>query len=765
MVGKELLDGLMLNQAILNGEMGGYCYSEDTLTLTDSGFKNYKDIDTKKDKIACYNPETKNIEYHLPYEKVVYDYDGEMVHFNTDKIDILVTPNHRMWSAKRDSNEYRFIKAEDIKPRARFIGAVDGFEGEYQKSIQIGEVEYSIYDYCKMVGYYVSEGWTVNRKSKNGKEKRTTISIGRIIHGKARKDIDNLFDDMFDTHYDNHSSVSVYKPDLAQHLNDNFGKGAVNKKLSTFVKNLVPECLEIVLEAMINGDGCESQKIDEYRKIAGRAYYSSSPQLAQDFAEIAFKCGYVVKIREYNKKESKSKKYFNKGGYEYKTNYQQYVVYISKGFKGRNPTLCSKSKNNAKKEITRVPYKGKIYCFSVPHELFVTMRNGIPSIQGNTSAQVGIEVLIRRLDNWRNKLQSWVEKNIFLPVAKMQGFEDEEESNELGERVHLYPKLIWNDLQLRDKTNRIQTLLQCYDKGLVSAQTILDELDLDYDTEVEKIREEQIMASAYGMVGGGQAGNLGTMGMGGGAMGGMGGGMPPDIGGEPGMGGGAPGMGGDMGGMGGAPGGIGGAPGGAAPMGAAAAGNALPVIGKRGSQKQKQEEEQLPPPKMIKLTNLEQKMYKTLSDINAPYELFAQYEIKVPGASRSYAIDFAYPQIGVGLEADGAIWHQRPDFKQRDLERDQKLANVGWRILRFKQEAIEENMDSVRSTIVQHIKDASQKRKKAEESGKLNKYASIEGKGINIEYEFCINNGKIGCNIINNNVGNVLYLGNIEENE
>ena len=648
-VGKEILDGLMLNQAILNGEMAGYCLSADTTTLCDSGFKHHWEIDPKKDKIACYNPDTKKIEYHLPYEKVVYDYEGEMVHFNTDKIDILVTPNHRMWSAKRDSDKYRFIKAEDVRPRARFIGAVDGYEGEYQKSIQIGEEEYSIYDYCKMVGYYVSEGWVREEKGDNRKHQFTTVGICQSKNSKDREDIENVFESMFDKHWEEENQVCVYKPELAKYLKENFGKGFINKKLSPFVKNLTPECLEIVLEAMINGDGCVHSHVGENRKVNGESYYTSSYQLAEDFAEIAFKCGYVTKIREYNKKDSKNKKYFNKTGHEYITRHQQYVVYISKGFKGRTPTLCSKSKKYAGKEITRVPYNGKIYCFSVPHELFVTMRNGIISIQGNTSAQVGIEVLIRRLDNWRNKLKLWVEKNIFRPVAMMQGFIDEEESKELGETVYLYPELTWNDLQLRDKTNRIQTLVQLHDKGLVSAQTLLEELDLDYDSEVEKIREESIMAQANGMVAGGgdpnAAGGMG--GMPGGDMGGAG--MPPDMAGE-GMGG-APGAPGGGMGMGGAPGGDMGGMGGGAPMGAAASGGELPTIGKRGSKsKQQQEEELTPPPTPIKLTKLEGKMFKTLTSMQVPHDLFAQYQVKVPGEARPYAIDFAYPKIGVGIE-------------------------------------------------------------------------------------------------------------------
>jgi hypothetical protein len=327
-----------------------------------------------------------------------------------------------MWSAKRDSNDYRFIKAEDITRRAKFIGTVNGFDGEYKKSIEIGEKEYSIYDYCKLVGYYVSEGWVSEEKRKNRTRKFTTVSIGQTKDSDYRGDIDNLFNRMFHTHYDNDEQISVYNPNLSDHLKDNFGKGFLNKKLSPFVKNLVPECLEIVLEAMVNGDG--SYKGDKYK-----AYYTSSKQLAEDCAEVAFKCGYVVMIGNHRRKNT-LKEYYNKDGFKYETKYPQYVVYISKGKKGRNPTLESKSRKHVSKEITRVPYSGKIYCFSVPYELFVTMRNGKIAIQGNTSAQVGVEVLIRRLENWRNKLKNWVEKHIFKPVAMMQGFIDEKESKE-----------------------------------------------------------------------------------------------------------------------------------------------------------------------------------------------------------------------------------------------------------------------------------------------------------------------------------------------
>lgn len=741
-VGKEMLDGLMLNQAILNGEAAGYnCMDEDTLTLTNSGFKRYNEIN-EIDKIACYNPTTREVEYHPYSQKYVYDYEGDLIHFQTTRIDVRVTPNHKMYTQKRDHNKYEFTEAKDIKRRSRFIGRVEGFSGNYTKKVKIGDTELSIYDYCELVGFYVSEGCTAAEKRKNRINQLTT-SIHQSKNGKAYKQIENLFNRSFHTHHVTHNGFQVYNPELSKHLKENYGGHACYKKLTPFIKNLVPECLEIVIEAMAKGDGHISGEEKEKKYIT---YWTSSHQLAEDFAEISFKCGYSVMIKEIKKKNKKI--YFNKTGHRFITRHPVYVVYVSKGRKGKNPVLDSRSVRYDHKEIVREQYKGKVYCFEVPYHLFVTMRNGKITVQGN-SAQVGVEVLIRRLENWRNKLKDWVEKHIFLPVAMMQGFINEEESELSGEIIYLYPKLIWNDLQLRDKTNKIQSLMQLHDKGLVSAQSILEELGLDYDTEVEKIREEQVMASAAGMITPGAGGGmLGTMGMG--SMPG-GAGLPM----EPGL---MPGGGGGMGGA-GEMGGIGGA-GGAAPAGgmggAPMAAQTLPAITKRG--KGKKEEEQVPPMQMIKLTKLEQKMYKLLQEMKVPFPLFGQYSVKLPGEQRPFLIDFAYPKIGVGIESDGSIWHEREDFAQRDRIRDQKLASVGWRILRFKEDAIEDHLDAVSDIIYKNIVEAGKKlKKKAEGNNEIIKYATAS--------EFLENNKaeNIGINVVTmpQNIGYVYLIGTI----
>jgi very-short-patch-repair endonuclease len=380
-------------------------------------------------------------------------------------------------------------------------------------------------------------------------------------------------------------------------------------------------------------------------------------------------------------------------------------------------------------------------------------------MQGYASAQVGVEILLKRLESWRLKLTKWIEKHIFLPVAMMQGFKDEQKSELLNRPVYLYPKIEWEDLNLRDKTNMRNQLMQLYDKQLISAQKLLESFDIDYDQMTEERRQEAIVTGAMGQIMGMPGGGMG--GLGGGLGGGMpmGGGMPPMGGGLGGdLGGGLGGdLGGGLGDMGGMP-PAGGMPGGGmagGEMGQAAA--SIPSnfkITKKGkSKQQEQEQEQRSPQyKTIPLTSLEQKLYKKLATMKIPYPLFGQYKVGVPGENQPFVIDFAYPHLGVGLEADGAKWHENLEDKSKNMERDHKLASLGWRVLRFNENAINQQMDEIEKIVYQHIHDAAQdKKKKKADSDKVIKIASSEG----LQSEKIV----VYKETIPNNIGVVYYIG------
>jgi very-short-patch-repair endonuclease len=315
---------------------------------------------------------------------------------------------------------------------------------------------------------------------------------------------------------------------------------------------------------------------------------------------------------------------------------------------------------------------------------------------GYQSAAIGAEALIQRMESWRLELARWIENKIYKPIAQMQGFLDEAASEELGEAVWIYPKIKWNDLNLRDDTQIKQLWMQLHDKQVLSTESLCEKFDIHYDQEVERIRFE----NAQQQMGGGQPGGAGAAGGGmpGGDMGGgMGGGM-----------GGAPPAGGDMGGAGdmGAP------PTGPAPMGAPPAGgpaamassslggSAGKLLSSGRSSQLKPADEEAVQPAGVRLTSLEQIMFKMLTGMrqqqSLPFQPWMQYPLG------PYRVDFAIPQLKLAIECDGEM-HQIPDKKASDNLRDATLSKYGWTTVRFTEVDLKEHVNEVQKTVASLI--------------------------------------------------------------
>lgn len=89
----------------------GSCYIEGTEVLTNSGFKDFRDV-LPSDKIAELD-EFNNVSFTDKYELVVQDFDGDLVCLDgkkrDDSVSIKVTPNHRMVVSRRKmENRQRF---------------------------------------------------------------------------------------------------------------------------------------------------------------------------------------------------------------------------------------------------------------------------------------------------------------------------------------------------------------------------------------------------------------------------------------------------------------------------------------------------------------------------------------------------------------------------------------------------------------------------------------------------------------------------------
>lgn len=712
-------------------EFYGACHDINTEILTAAGWKKFPDV-ALGESVATYNVKTEQIEYQPTQEIHEYYFKSskskKMVHIQHRSVDVMVTPNHTMLIERNGT--IQTVRADEIKHNDKFISSCSWngiFTDEYLRTSPLSHM--SMNDFIELAGYYISEGGVKIERYKNLAPDKQIQACGisqNIVsphHDKIKECVRKAYPRFSerttgDAKYTIVHTFMINSVEIARYMAKVFGVNSFEKQIPQWVKDLPTKYLSVLLEALVAGDGTTRKS----KKGAERYIYTTvSKQLADDLSEILLKLGFFSTISDSEKIDSGT----------------LYKVYWSNRRKDTKFTIRNRN-------IHREDYNDQVYCVTVPNSFIVTRRNNRITIQGNSgkilqttqemefiskeildgfmlnqallngemsgyqSAQVGVETLIRRIESFRETLADFVENRIFKPIAEMQGFIDQKKSDELGVPVYIYPKLVFNDLNLKDKTQERNLFIQLHDKGILSTRTLCEKMDVNYDQEVHRKRFEQV-------AGGPQGGGLG-MGAGGGpggAGGAPGGGMPGGdmgAGGAPGAG--PPGMGGAPGGgmAGTMPSGDVGAPG--AGGGPAASGNMKILKKGKHANKQEAEPQQVQP---IQMTSLEQEMAVIMEEVGQklgwnPQQIFEniriQYPVKNPEGHRPYMLDFALPRYKISAECDGGFWHGQPEQMQEDKDRDYKLAKYGWTVLRFDENTVKDNRDGVLSTVMQYIQKA-----------------------------------------------------------
>jgi len=364
------------------------CFSIDTEILTENGFKFYDQIDSN-DKLATLD-KTGKVEFQNYSARIKRPHDGDMYHFSGKKLDVFVTPGHRMWLAQKQSHgnkyhDFDFIEAKDIKKGYSYkLQCVADWSGKEIETVSVNGYEIPAETYMKILGHLVSEGCITYKPEtyqyKVGTNQKVESSHFESVHS-SMSELAKYCDKHLGTcRKMNTQGFSINNPSeienwhisskwLAAHFANEIGTNSHNKHLPQWVKGLSSRLLKILLTAAAEGDG--TIEPSKYGTSSVKIRYTTvSEQLADDIQEIAFKCGYApIKRHEQN---GQGKWYW--------------AVDWSNTQYGRFPSIygnLKKKNNGGGGTFKTVPYHGDVFCFEVPNGLLITRRNGFISIQGN----------------------------------------------------------------------------------------------------------------------------------------------------------------------------------------------------------------------------------------------------------------------------------------------------------------------------------------------------------------------------------------------
>lgn len=364
------------------------CYTEDHEVLTENGWKYVNKI-SLNDKVACLI-DGKKLEYHNPSEVQNYDYKGKMYNVESDKVDLCVTPNHRMYTGNCHRKSYNIQTADQIYGKMRsYKNNID--EWDHENCLKtftlpgyedLPALELDLEAWCLFFGIWIAEGSCSISYLKTGGICSRKVSIAANKE-RVRNQLEKCMEKLglkWNMHMSRGELVSWYCSDLRLiYYLRLLSVGAINKSLPDWCFNLDMHHSQKLIEGMILGDG------DYMKGTTTERYYTSSIKLRDDFQKLCLHAGWGCNY--YLKSEKGTKSICL--GREIKTNADYWTITICKT--QTNP-LVNKYIKSGKQLDYWSDFEGKVYCCTVPTKdgIIYVRRNGKSVWCGNSrSAQKG----------------------------------------------------------------------------------------------------------------------------------------------------------------------------------------------------------------------------------------------------------------------------------------------------------------------------------------------------------------------------------------
>jgi hypothetical protein len=358
-------------------ETDKFCLKPSAEVLTESGWVTLENLNINNSKVATMDQKTFELKYINASEKNIFDYDstidGKMYYFKSKSIHTISTPNHKHFVKGVGAMNYRFTEAKElvnkrIKFKKNCINNFSEFETISLLADDGEEYEYPMNTYLKLLGMFISDGYTSDFQIKLCMRKQRKLDYIRSLENDLG----------FTFNYNEIRFVKVGKR-KAKGIFEEFKKlsvGSINKRLPDYVWDMGIENCKSLLDGLINGDGTVTPS-------GTQIYCTSSKLLADDIQRLIFHCGYVgtIQIGSYGGRTTTT---------ETKTEirtitqiHDNYKIVVNK--KELEPTVKDKSNSSEEKWID---YKGEVMCIEVPEtHLFYYRENKLspPMWTGNSS--------------------------------------------------------------------------------------------------------------------------------------------------------------------------------------------------------------------------------------------------------------------------------------------------------------------------------------------------------------------------------------------
>lgn len=319
------------------------CMDTETECLTRRGWLSYTDL-LPTDEVLQWDSTTDTLSWVIPTHVHEYDFDGQMVQIKNRHTHQVLTPNHRVYAKVRRHSrhpkptDYEVVEAREVHNRP----------GNWQVDLPMASMLYQsecVVDpaFAYLVGWWLTDAWphkdanaccfSQSKPAMRVKLRAALEGLGASEYVKPAKK---------DTHNDEHTFYLTGP--MADRLRDEFP----DRVLGWHVLGWSLAARRALYEGLMDGDGSRNKP----GQIA-EAFWSQKQERRDVFLALALSIG----IRCYE-------------------DHVKGAVYV-------NPKTRT-TQVQGKQRADLLPYKGKVWCLTVPTGAFVVRRSGRPFITGNS---------------------------------------------------------------------------------------------------------------------------------------------------------------------------------------------------------------------------------------------------------------------------------------------------------------------------------------------------------------------------------------------